>query len=168
MSLDGQRENISFAQDGHVSHRCLEILREALARNIRIVTLPPRATDVLQPLDVGIFGPLRARYRQYLNEDCVDMALDIAKATFAEYVWSCCQCQVDDNIANVCTRRANRALPGCSGESFHHPEHHKGVRESWDLSPESQHRQRQQVFFVHAITTADRGSVNHPGDQEAP
>ena len=45
--------------DGHSSHETSHILHLAETHNIIILCLPPHTTHKLQPLDVGVFGPLQ-------------------------------------------------------------------------------------------------------------
>jgi hypothetical protein len=55
--------------DGHGSHETSRILQLAEIHNIIILCLPPHTTHKLQPLDVGVFGPLQ---RAWLERcDCV-------------------------------------------------------------------------------------------------
>ena len=51
--------------DGHSSHLTVEFLEHAFTHNIHLLCFPSHSTHLLQPLDVGIFGPL-AQY--YSNE----------------------------------------------------------------------------------------------------
>jgi hypothetical protein len=45
--------------DGHRSHITLEFCEYDLVHNIALFCLPPHSTHMLQPLDVGLFGPLQ-------------------------------------------------------------------------------------------------------------
>ena len=45
--------------DGHSSHYTHDVLSLLQARNVRTFVLPPHTTHLLQPLDVGVFGPFR-------------------------------------------------------------------------------------------------------------
>ncbi len=45
--------------DGHASHEDSRIIDIAQQHKIEILELPPHMTHRLQPLDVGIFGPLQ-------------------------------------------------------------------------------------------------------------
>ncbi|KIK16661.1 hypothetical protein PISMIDRAFT_38408, partial [Pisolithus microcarpus 441] len=44
---------------GHGSHITREMCQLAIQNNIELFCLPPHTTHELQPLDVGIFGPLQ-------------------------------------------------------------------------------------------------------------
>ena len=44
--------------DGHLTHISIPVIKRALDENI-IVKFPPHVTDVLQPLDISCFGPLK-------------------------------------------------------------------------------------------------------------
>ena len=54
--------------DGHHSHISLELIELARANNIHLLCLPPHSTHLLQPLDVGVFGPVKATWRKILKE----------------------------------------------------------------------------------------------------
>ena len=45
--------------DGHGSHITYSVIKRALEENIKIILLPPHTTDVIQPLDVGLFRSLK-------------------------------------------------------------------------------------------------------------
>ena len=45
--------------DGHGSHISYNIIKRAVEENIKIILLPPHTTNVLQPLDVGLFRYLK-------------------------------------------------------------------------------------------------------------
>jgi hypothetical protein len=49
----------------HISAAVVDACRE---NDIAFVCLPPNSTDKLQPLDVGVFGPLKAAWRAVLTE----------------------------------------------------------------------------------------------------
>ena len=53
--------------DGHSSHLTLEFLEFAMEHNIHLLCFPPHSTHVLQPLDVGIFGPLGTYYSNQVD-----------------------------------------------------------------------------------------------------
>ncbi|KAK0481103.1 DDE superfamily endonuclease-domain-containing protein, partial [Armillaria luteobubalina] len=50
---------ILLIYDGHGSHTTLEWIEYACEHNIHLFCLPPHTTHRLQPLDVGVFGPLQ-------------------------------------------------------------------------------------------------------------
>ena len=53
--------------DGHLTHVSIAVIEQALKENITIVKLPPHVTDLLQPLDVSCFGPLKRLWEKMLN-----------------------------------------------------------------------------------------------------
>ena len=53
--------------DGHSSHVNMEFINWADQHGIIIMILPPHSTHRLQPLDVGLFGPLSAFYSTELD-----------------------------------------------------------------------------------------------------
>ena len=54
--------------DGHYSHISLEVINVARKNNITLVTLPPNTTHSLQPLDVGVFGPMKRCWQKLLTD----------------------------------------------------------------------------------------------------
>ncbi|PCH44075.1 hypothetical protein WOLCODRAFT_76472, partial [Wolfiporia cocos MD-104 SS10] len=57
--------------DGHGSHTTKYMVELAMANNIHLFCLPPHMTHKLQPLNVGIFGPLQWKW-----QECCDDILD--------------------------------------------------------------------------------------------
>jgi hypothetical protein len=55
---------ILLLMDGHSSHYCLDTIKQAAEDDIVIFVLPPNTTHLVQPLDKGIFGPLKISWRE--------------------------------------------------------------------------------------------------------
>jgi len=49
--------------DGHDSHISMKAIQFAVINNIILLCLPPHSTHMLQPLDVGVFGPVGQAYK---------------------------------------------------------------------------------------------------------
>lgn len=64
---DGTRP-LLLILDGHLSHTSLKTVELAVQENITILKLPPHCTDLLQPLDVACFAPLKVQYEKQLND----------------------------------------------------------------------------------------------------
>ena len=56
--------------DGHSSHFCPETIRLAAKEKVIIFTFPPNTTHLTQPLDKGIFGPLKLNWRKACQQFC--------------------------------------------------------------------------------------------------
>jgi hypothetical protein len=54
--------------DGHDSHLTTKEIQYCLDSNIILLCLPPHATHMLQPLDVGCFGPLAQAYKGMITD----------------------------------------------------------------------------------------------------
>lgn len=54
--------------DGHDSHLTFEFLEYCISHDIICICLPAHSTHLLQPLDVGLFGPLAQAYSNSLDE----------------------------------------------------------------------------------------------------
>ena len=46
--------------DGHYSHLSIALIKRARQLGIHLFCLPPNTTHILQPLDVGVFGPVNS------------------------------------------------------------------------------------------------------------
>ena len=49
--------------DGHFSHMSISLIKKACTLGIHLFCLTPNTTHVLHPLDVGVFGPVKQRWR---------------------------------------------------------------------------------------------------------
>jgi hypothetical protein len=52
--------------DGHGSHTAIDFLWFCKQQQIYLLFLPAHASHVLQPLDLGVFAPLKSRYRSQI------------------------------------------------------------------------------------------------------
>lgn len=57
-------EPVCLIYDGHGSHTCEELRLEAMQKEIHLFQIPPHTSHMLQPLDVGIFGPVQRHWTQ--------------------------------------------------------------------------------------------------------
>ena len=53
--------------DGHITHTSLSVIEKAINEDVTILKLPPHSTDLLQPLDVACFAPLKKLWIKKLN-----------------------------------------------------------------------------------------------------
>ena len=79
---DDHNDPIVLMLDGHESHKSDEILGLAAKHNISLYFLPPHTTHRLQPLDVGLFGPLQRRWQERCDEVINDTGNEISKSEF--------------------------------------------------------------------------------------
>ena len=54
--------------DNHESHLGVQVLEIARTNGLTILTFPPHTSHRLQPLDVSVYGPLKAYYKKAVNE----------------------------------------------------------------------------------------------------
>ena len=54
--------------DNLASHFNINVVKAAEQNNVHFVMLPPKATHLLQPLDVAVFSSLRRLWRVILDE----------------------------------------------------------------------------------------------------
>ncbi|KAH8925965.1 hypothetical protein BT69DRAFT_1215923, partial [Atractiella rhizophila] len=67
--------------DGHSSHASALIIRYVwyyLSNIVHIICLPPHTTHKLQPLDVGVFGPVGKAWSK-VTDDMLEDGFDISK-----------------------------------------------------------------------------------------
>ena len=69
--------------DGHKSHLSLSLLKTAREKGVHLYCLPPHCTHVLQPLDVGVYGPIKQEWKRILKEHkMTTMASNVTKEVF--------------------------------------------------------------------------------------
>nr|XP_054759887.1 uncharacterized protein LOC129266029 [Lytechinus pictus] len=65
-------EKVILIYDGHKSHVPINVIKHAREHNIVLFLLPAHTSHFLQPLDVGVFSPLKSHYNvtcsRYLRE----------------------------------------------------------------------------------------------------
>lgn len=65
---DREGRRSSFARvDGHASHLSLTLIEKAREAQITLLKLPPKTTDMLQPLDVSCFFPVKKAWNTHLQ-----------------------------------------------------------------------------------------------------
>ena len=64
----GSRGTRLLLVDGHSSHVNLAFLDYAMSNRIVVLVLPPHSTHRLQPLDLGLFGPLSQAYNLQMQQ----------------------------------------------------------------------------------------------------
>ena len=58
--------------DGHASHFSIELSEFCSKNGINLVALFPNATHILQPLDVAVFGPMKAKWKSFCRQWRID------------------------------------------------------------------------------------------------
>jgi len=53
--------------DNLSSHISMEVIRLCKENDVEFVCLPPNSTHLIQPLDVGFFGPMKRAWRKQLK-----------------------------------------------------------------------------------------------------
>ena len=54
--------------DGHSTHYQPEVINLALENDVIVLCLPPHATHATQPLDCGVFSPLKAQWSKICHD----------------------------------------------------------------------------------------------------
>ena len=57
-----------LVNDGFGTHESVELVRFCIENNITLCRLPSHTSHKLQPCDVGVFGPLKAAYRDQVDQ----------------------------------------------------------------------------------------------------
>lgn len=86
--------------DGHASHVSPQFVEYCNANNIVPLCLPPHSTHELQPLDVGVFGPLAQQYRQLVTQSALFGAVRINNHQFLT-IYSQARKTIPKNIASA-------------------------------------------------------------------
>ena len=61
--------------DGHLTHVSAPVIEKALDEDVTILKFPPHVTDVLQPLDVACFGPLKREWERKLHKRISELGI---------------------------------------------------------------------------------------------
>ena len=72
--------------DGHDSHITMEFMEFCDQNKIVPLCLPPHSTHLLQPLDVGVFGPLSKAYKQLVSSRSRYGAVNVSKVEFLNLI----------------------------------------------------------------------------------
>lgn len=73
--------------DGHKSHCTLDVVQEARAAGLDILTLPAHTSHALQPLDVSVFKPFKQHFRAYRDFwTSRNMSEPATKSTLSQWV----------------------------------------------------------------------------------
>ena len=76
---------ILLVYDGHGSHEKLDLLKLAKDHNIILFSLPPHTTHMLQPLDVGVFGPFARAWSKRCNDYIAEYMQEIPRDQFVKH-----------------------------------------------------------------------------------
>jgi hypothetical protein len=68
--------------DGHESHHSNEFEQYCRAHNIITLCMPPHSSHILQPLDVGCFGPLKKSYGRQIEHLMRQQCTHVTKEDF--------------------------------------------------------------------------------------
>jgi len=88
--------------DGHQSHESEEAVQLALKNDIEFVRLPSHTTHKLQPLDVGIFGPIQAAWRKQTKDYTLKAADELPLSQVVrEYLTARTRVMKESNIVSA-------------------------------------------------------------------
>ncbi|KAF8591606.1 hypothetical protein K439DRAFT_1261977, partial [Ramaria rubella] len=77
---------ILLISDGHKSHETDELKDAAFKASVILFLLPPHTTDRLQPLDVGVFGPVQTAWARRLQAATIEGASITTSTVVKEYL----------------------------------------------------------------------------------
>ena len=66
--------------DGHSSHVAPQVVKWCVDHNVHLVIRPPHTTALVQPEDVGVFGPFKSAYNAKLMELYVNSGINSSKS----------------------------------------------------------------------------------------
>lgn len=79
--------------DGHGSHMTYGTVKKAIDNNIIILCLPPHTSHALQPLDVGVFSPVKEAWKQILKKLFRESRLqNVSKSVFPSLLKQLFEC----------------------------------------------------------------------------
>ena len=61
---------MEWFMDGHYSHLSLDLIQYAKSQGIHLFCFPPHLTHILQPLDVGVYGPVKMILKDHKFSTC--------------------------------------------------------------------------------------------------
>lgn len=74
--------------DGHHSHISVSVIQHCQDNNVHLMLLPSNTTHVLQPLDVGVYGPLKQAWKKILADyKLATRASNIGKEEFPSLLY---------------------------------------------------------------------------------
>ncbi|KAJ6436253.1 reverse transcriptase [Purpureocillium lavendulum] len=79
--LDAEEKRL-LLMDNCEAHYTSEFVSFCIDHNIDLFPLPPHLTHLLQPLDVGVFGPYKHWHQHILHREVADGAYDFGKSDF--------------------------------------------------------------------------------------
>ena len=97
--------------DGHSSHESEEADQVAEENNIQFIRLPSHTTHKLQPLDVGVFGPMQAAWRKQSKEYTLRTSAEMPLAQVVkEYLEARTRVMKKGNITSAWKKSGLRGL----------------------------------------------------------
>ena len=96
-----QERPVILIFDGHKSHISMPLIQSAVENQVIPLKLPPNSTHTLQPLDVGVYGPLKTAWEKILISFArQNLGAALTKETFPgllNKLWMS-GCLADENI----------------------------------------------------------------------
>jgi hypothetical protein len=72
--------------DCHTTRFTFEAISAADAHGVDILTFPPHASHIMQPLDLAIFGPLKLFLEQYWTELLIESEVTLDRLTLIQTI----------------------------------------------------------------------------------
>jgi hypothetical protein len=90
MARNSSGKTILLIYDGHKSHEMIELRETAVQHNIELYHLPAHTSHHLQPLDVGVFGPLQCAWQNRCAAAMEDSGEGVTRQQVVkEYMMAC-------------------------------------------------------------------------------
>ncbi|PCH36863.1 CENP-B protein, partial [Wolfiporia cocos MD-104 SS10] len=100
---------ILLIYDGHGSHTTKEMVKLAIANNIHLFCLPPHTTHKLQPLDIGVFGPLQRKWQGHCDDVLNETGEEIHRQEFVREYMSAREASVRPELVQSAFQRCGIA-----------------------------------------------------------
>jgi hypothetical protein len=85
--------------DGHDSHLTGDFIEHCMSHNIKLLILPPHSSHFTQPLDIGMFSPLKEYLTQEINQYVTTKVATVQKVEWLQsYIYARARAFTESNI----------------------------------------------------------------------
>jgi len=153
-------EQALLISDGHQSHESAEAIQLGVENNITLVRLPSHTTHKLQPLDVGVFGPIQAAWRKQTKEYMLKTADELPlPQVVREYLIARTRVMKESNIISAWKKSGLLSL---DPNSFSARDYGPAQLTSTNAFLPSSYPQKASIDFDLESETASESSVDTP------
>ena len=166
---------IHLLLDVHSSHRKEETKQYAAELNIELHFIPPGMTDILQPLDVRIFGALKAKARAAWNQIfCQNKNIKATKEEAAKVLASCWESLSSDVLeaawemythAITEEKEENEVVPGYN-DPDNSEEFHQSINEYIKQSRNIQNQEEEEYEYEEEESEYEQDNESEDDEED--